>query len=87
MRIYRMSVQKRLFLPTLASRIACCELTTNDSWNRGSESKSLMVWRGRHKQKRSCIWRTYENKPKREKNVLDLSKTNAVCYTRPNITV
>ena len=40
-------------------------------------SKSLM------ETKRSHIWRTYENK-REEKNVLDLSKTNAFWYTKPN---
>ena len=39
-----------------------------------------MARRGRHKQKRSRIWRTYENKRKKLINVLNLAKTNAISY-------
>ena len=37
LRVHLLSVAKRLFLPTRISRIGCCELITNDSWNRGSK--------------------------------------------------
>ena len=37
LRVHRLSVEKRLLLPTLVLRIGSCEFITNDSWNRGSE--------------------------------------------------
>ena len=60
-----------------------CELTTNDSWNRGSEL--IAGGTARPLQKKEVAFGACKKINAKEiKKMLDLSKTNVVRYTRPN---